>query len=210
MFPGDRLQTTVVAQPGARAIVRSVAATPLRRGPASASFVHLDARVDSTLLYLPGALVPHHGSHHTSVLRLRAEAGARLLAASVLVPGRTGSGERLAFDRLRLRTSASVGIQPLFEEDTLVEPHPSLDGPAGFAGAGAALTILALGDWPLTSPEWWLDLDLPLSMAGGASPLAPGLLAFRAICDTLGTAHLFLDHLRQRIEPCFLATESHP
>jgi hypothetical protein len=119
------------------------------------------------------------------------------------------SVKHLSFDRLRLRlrTTASVGAQTLFEEDALVEPHPSLDGPAGFAGAGATLTILGLGGWPLASPGWWQSLDLPPAMAAGASPLAPNLLAFRALCDTLGTAQRFLDQVRERIEQCFLSRQ---
>lgn len=151
------------------------------------------------VVYLPGALVPHAGADHKSLLRIDSRQGGCVLAASLLTPGRSGSGERLEFERLRFRTRVVIDGAERFAEDAETGAVDALDGPGGFAGAGVFVNILAAGPWEVTTADWWNAVPLPTSMAGGPSELSPGVLGFRALCGTLGDATTFVNAVAERI-----------
>ena len=169
--------------------------------------VHISACAGATVLYLPGAVVPHAGATHTSVLRIDTRQGGRALAAAILVPGRSGLGERLAFESLRFRTTALIDGREVFSEEMEATGGGALDGPGGFAGAGVFVNILAVGHWDLANSGWWQALELPVSMVGGASTLAPGLLSFRALGGTLGDATAFVNGVAERAGREFFRTD---
>lgn len=195
IFAGDRLHTSVDAGGGVTAVVRGIAATGLRPGRPSLAMTRMAVRDGARLLYLPGAMMPFAGANHTASLSLDARRGGCVLAMAVLLPGRSGRGERCAFERLRLRTTARLDGEVLFAEDTLIQGDQWLDGPAGFAGAGAVVSGVVLGRWPLADPAWWRELRLPPEMIGGASGLAEACAVFRGLCASLGVAQQFLEDL---------------
>ncbi|MGE3857817.1 MAG: urease accessory protein UreD [Dehalococcoidia bacterium] len=191
VFAGDEHRTHIEAR-GAALLVRGLTATPLRRGRA-ATVTRLVARQGGTLVHLPGPLLPQVDADHVNALRVDVDATSRMLAASIVTPGRTGMGERGRFARLRVRTVARVAGALAFAEDASIEPATvPLDGPAVFDGAGAALSLLALGDWPLADPAWWRDV-LPAEARGGASRLRTGGVCVRLLLPTLGGALAFID-----------------
>ncbi|MGK2964609.1 MAG: urease accessory protein UreD, partial [Tepidiformaceae bacterium] len=55
-FGGDRTRTSIRVEEGGRAIVRAVAATPLRGNGVSTSAVRLRCESGGALVYLPGPL----------------------------------------------------------------------------------------------------------------------------------------------------------
>lgn len=196
VFGGECHRTSIVARAGSRLAVRAVAATPLRGDQPGTTITHLRAEEDSSLLYLPGALIPHAGSNHRNVLRIDAAAGSRVLAASVVVPGRAGMGERNAFCSLRMRTIATYGGQLALAEDAVVHPGAfAIDGPAGFAGDGASISVIAVGDWPSLESGWWRESTGVPGVAGGAAPLRTGGVVFRALAVHLGAAQQCLQRL---------------
>lgn len=200
-FAGDRVGTAIRASDGARCVVRSVAATPIRKG-ASTSVTRIRAN-GATVVYLPGALVPHAGANHTAALRIDARDGGRVLAFSLLTPGRSARDERLQFGRLRLRTTALVDGREVFAEDASAEGGPGFDGPGGFAGAGVFVSALVVGKWAPACASWWHETEPPTSLIGGTSQLAPGLLVYRGLCATLGDALEFANGTVQRIKDGF-------
>lgn len=203
VFGGDSHRTSIVAKPEARLGIRAVAATPLRGEAPGTTVTHLRAAEGASLLYLPGALIPHLGSNHRNVLRIDAAAGSRVLAASIVVPGRTGMGERNAFCSLRMRTVVTYGGRLALAEEALVRPDSfAIDGPAGFAGDGASIAVIALGDWPSLDSGWWhASTDVP-GIAGGAAPLRSDGVVFRALAVHLGAAQRCL----QQLEACARAS----
>ncbi len=194
VFGGDCHRTSIVANPGSRLLVRAVAATPLRGEPPGATVTHLRVEPGASLVHLPGALIPHLGSNHSNVLRIDAAAGARVIAASVVVPGRTGMGERNAFCRLRMRTIVTTGGNLALAEESVIVPRTfAIDGPAGFAGDGASITVVALGDWPGLDAGWWQEVASLPGVAGAAAPLRTGGVVLRALAVHLGAAQRLLD-----------------
>lgn len=197
-FGGDRAKTRIAVTDGAGCVVRGISATPLRRGE-SVTAVRISAHGGGMALYLPGALVPHEGADHTSLLTIATGQNGCVLAASLLTPGRSGSGERLEFERLRFRTRVVIDGRERFAEAAETGNVGGLDGPGGFAGAGVFVNILAAGPWDVTTTDWWNALPLPQSMAGGPSELSPGVLGFRALCGTLGDATAFVNAVAERV-----------
>lgn len=196
VFGGDSHRTTIVTKPGARLAVRAVAATPLRGDAPGTTVTHLRAAEWASLLYFPGALIPHAASNHRNVLRIDAAAGSRVLAASIVVPGRTGMGERNAFCSLRTRTIATYGGRLALAEESLVQPASfAIDGPAGFAGDGASIGVIALGEWPSIESGWWQASTGVPGIVGGAAPLRSGGIVFRALAIHLGAAQRCLQQL---------------
>lgn len=200
VFGGDTHRTIISASPFARLIVRAVAATPLRGPQASATLTHLRAESGAALLYLPGALIPQTGSNHSSSISMTAAEGAQIVAASIVVPGRSGMGERGEFDSLRIRTTARLAAELAFAEDALIAPAElAIDGPAVFAGWGASLSIIAVGDGPTALPAWWGPLCQVEGVLGGVTPLRTGGVAFRALCANLGAAQSATKLLERRL-----------
>ena len=193
VFADDQHRTTIEAC-ASDLLVRGLTATPLRRGRAVA-VTHLRARAGATLVHLPGPLLPQVDAEHVNALRIDVDGDSRLLASSIVVPGRTGMGERGRFARLRLRTVARVDGHIAFAEDATFEPaRAPIDSPAVFADQGASVSLLALGDWPLADPAWWRAF-LPGGVRGSASRLRLGGVCVRLLTPTLGVALGIIDAL---------------
>ena len=193
VFADDQHRTHIEAR-GARLLVRGLTATPLRRGE-GATVTRLVAREGATLVHLPGTLIPQAGASHLNALRIEADGTSRVLAASIVVPGRSGMGERGAFTQLRMRTVARIGGRVAFAEDATFAPAAaSIDSPAVFDGGAASVSIVALGDWALADPEWWRGF-LSSEVLGSASRLRLGGVCVRLLTPTLGAALDVIDAL---------------
>lgn len=193
VFANDQHRTHIEAR-GASLLVRGLTATPLRRGR-GATVTRLEAREGGTLVHLPGPLIPQVDAEHVNALRIDVDATSRVLAASIVVPGRTGMGERGQFTRLRMRAVAHIDGRLAFAEDATFEPlAASIDSPAVFDEAGASVSLLALGDWPLAGPDWWRAF-LPPEVRGSASRLRIGGVCVRLLTPTLGVALEIIDAL---------------
>jgi urease accessory protein UreH len=150
-------------------------------------------RGGSRLIYFPGPLLPQRGSRSSHSLAIDVDATSTVLAASIVLPGRSAMGEHGAFDELRLRTSLRLSGRLVFGEDALVQPcRAPLDGPAVFAGAAASLSIIAAGHWPPATSFWWEQLEAKQGVVMAAGEIVPGAAIVRALAATLGDAQRFL------------------
>lgn len=200
VFGGDVNRTTIRAGSGTRLAVRGISATPARGAGPAITATRLVAEAGSTILYLPGALIPQAGADHTSSLRVEVARGARVLAASIVVPGRSAMGERGRFARLRLRTLARLDGRVVFAEDaTLMPAAAPIDAPGAFAHNDAALSVVAVGEWAPATLEWWSGIDIPQHVRGGASRLRESGVGYRALCETLGDALTVLDSIERAV-----------
>lgn len=194
VFGGDVNRTTIRAGAGTRLVVRGISATPARGNRRAITATRLVAEAGSTILYLPSALIPQTGADHTASVRIDVGRGARVLAASVVVPGRSAMGERGAFARLRMRTVAMLDGELAFAEDATLTPASApIDAPSAFAGDDAALSVVAIGDWAPSTLTWWSEIDVPQCVRGSAARLRGGGVGYRALSRSLGDAIAMLD-----------------
>jgi hypothetical protein len=101
---------------------------------------------------------------------------------------------------------ARVAGRLAFAEDATFEAGVTpIDGPAVFSGGGAALSLLALGDWLLADLEWWRAF-LPPGVRGGASRLRLGGVCVRVVTGTLGEALDLVDGLEVAVRLSGVAT----
>jgi urease accessory protein UreH len=111
-------------------------------------------------------------------------------------------GERGAFTRLRLRTTARVGTRLAFLEDATIDPDLApVDGPASYHGYDVSMTVIALGDWAPASTDWWEAVTGEHGV-GGASALRSDGVCFRALFSTLGDALQAMTFVEQRVRAC--------
>ncbi|MBM4414982.1 MAG: urease accessory protein UreD [Chloroflexi bacterium] len=205
VFAGDLHRTAIVAEEGAALLVRGVAAVPVRGRALEAACgtaTTISVARDATACFFPGSVIPQVGSDHTAALRMDVNEEGRCLAASIIVPGRTGMGERGAFTRLRVRTTARVGGRLAFLEDAVMEPSAApVDDPAGYYGFDASMTMIALGNWAPASIDWWDGVTGEHGI-GGASALRSDGACFRALFPTLGDALQAMAFVEQRVRMC--------
>lgn len=203
VFAGDHHRLRVSAGAGSRLVVRAVSATSLRAGAESSLATHVSVARGASVLLLPGALIPHAGSAHVSSLAVRAEPGARVVAGSIVTPGRTGMGERAAFRSLRMRTTLLCGRELLAAEDATISPESTpLESEAVFAGADAIVSFVASGAWGPGTMEWWADVFAEASVAGYSGRLrAECVESVRAVglCSNLGMAARVFDAVEARV-----------
>jgi len=126
VLAGDRLELQVDVEAGAAAQITTTGATRLYRHRAGAEDSEQVSRFtvgDGALLeYLPDTVIPYAGSRHRQSTEIRLGRGASLFWWEVLAPGRLASGERFAFERLRLQTQVYAGPRQILREDFVLEP----------------------------------------------------------------------------------------
>jgi len=183
IFAGERCTTSIVASSGTSAVVRGVSATSLRAGAESVAATRLRTGPASTLLFFPGALIPHAGANHTSSVRIEAAQGSRVLACSTVTVGRSGMGESGVFHALRLRTVVKLSGQLALFEDARLDPGgDSLSSKAMFGEAQAYLSAVIVGDW--REDQFAGPAISPLAR----TPLRSGGSMLRGLFGTLGEA----------------------
>jgi urease accessory protein len=126
VLAGDRLWLDVEVQSGAEAQITTTGATRLYRHRAGAADSEQRSRftvADGALLeYLPDAVIPYAGARHRQRTEIRLGRGSTLFWWEMLAPGRMASGERFAFERLRVQAEVYAGERPVLREDFLLEP----------------------------------------------------------------------------------------
>ncbi len=189
-FGGDTSRTIVSVRPGAKLLVQGVTATALRGCGASMAATHLRVARGGAVLHIPGPVVPHRGSTHDASLHIDADDGAFVLAASTLVAGRMGLGERGAYERLRLHTKVTVGGSLAFREELEVDPDEWASSPL-VSHTEALVTVIFVGAQTEFELAEWQALAGPNAFLG-ASPLRVGGHIVRGVFADLGAAQKFL------------------
>jgi urease accessory protein len=126
VLAGDRLALEVTVAPDAAAQITTTGATRLyrhRHGEADSeqhATFHLGE--GAQLEYLPDPVIPYAASRHHQRTEFQLGRGATLFWWEVSAPGRFASGERFAFERLRVQSSIAAVGRPILREDYLLEP----------------------------------------------------------------------------------------
>jgi urease accessory protein len=125
LLDGDRVSVEVVVERGARLALRTQAATQVHGGR---SEQRLDAMVgeDGWFSYVPHAIVPHGMADYQAHTRVTLAAGARVLVADALSPGRVQFGERFAYRQVRLALDITQGAALLARERSSIRPDAAL------------------------------------------------------------------------------------
>lgn len=139
---GDELAVDITVGSSATTTVRSAGASLVLPGPTGASSsMHVHARVDGELRWLPEPTVLVRGCDHTTVARLDLTASASVLWREEVVLGRHAEASGSLLQRLHV----DVGGRPLLRNELPVGPRwPGADGPAGLAGACAIGSLLGV------------------------------------------------------------------
>ena len=168
---GDRLALDVAVGPGAAAQITTTGATRLyrHRGGEPDSEQHATfALGDGALLeYLPDPVIPYAASRHHQRTEFRLGRGATLFWWEVTAPGRFASGERFAFDRLRVQAEIRAAERPILREDYVLEPaRQDLSAPLRMCGYSYMASFCAVQEG--RPAGFWRSLEECLSRAAAA------------------------------------------
>ena len=112
LFNGDRIDFTVQARGGSRSLVTSPSAQRAhpRRTSDGVALVeqHFTVEAGAWLEICPEIFIPHQGSRVRQNTRIEAQSGGELLYVESLAPGRVGSGEAFAYERLDWLTELRI------------------------------------------------------------------------------------------------------
>ncbi|WP_448206249.1 urease accessory protein UreD [Azospirillum sp. sgz302134] len=146
MVGGDRLDISLSAGAGAKALVTTQAAEKVYRS--TGADCRIDTRVSvlagGWLEWMPQEAIVFEGSRLRRLTRLELEGDARLIAGEMLVFGRAAFGETVSYGLVRdawevVRDGRLVWSDALHLDGDIAK---SLAHPACFAGAGACATLL--------------------------------------------------------------------
>ena len=121
-----------------------------------------------------------------------------MLAASVLLPGRMGLGERGVYERLRMHTVVNRGGSLAFREELEVDPGEWAARPLR-SPSEALVTVILVGADDEFDEESWQKLAGPNSLLG-TSPLRVGARIVRGVFSDLGAAQTFLGALETNVK----------
>ena len=183
---GDRIAATIAAGAGTRALVTTQAAEKVYRTRAENTLFYVDISVGAGawLEWLPQETILFDGARFRRETRIALAAGARLLAAEIVVFGRAARGERLAAGRYLDRWRVSLDGRLVWRDAVGwgSDPAGALKHPAGFAGAGAMATVIYAGpDAPRHLETSRSALADARSRAGAT--VVNGLLVARFLAD---------------------------
>jgi urease accessory protein len=146
---GDRIAAAIAAGAGTRALVTTQAAEKIYRARAENTEIAVDLalREGAWLEWLPQETILFDGARFRRETRVSLAADARLLAAEIVVFGRTARGERLMAghyrDRWRIAREGKLVWADALGWDGA--PATALMHPAGYGGAVAAATVVYAG-----------------------------------------------------------------
>ncbi|HXP77514.1 MAG TPA: urease accessory protein UreD [Stellaceae bacterium] len=146
---GDRVRISVGVEEGAQAVVTTQAAEKIYRslGPDTRIEIALTVGSDAWLEWIPQETILFDRARLSRGTTAEIEPGGRLLAAEMIVFGRTARGERLSaglfHDRWTIRMAGRLRWIDAVRLDGDIARH--LDSPAGFDGATAIATAIYVG-----------------------------------------------------------------
>jgi len=195
ILQGDRLGIDISVGPGARAHVTTQSAVKVYRMEADYATQRVQASVGpgGYLELLSDYLIPYRGARFYNEVDLNVAAGATMLYADAIAPGRVAFGESFAYELLHTRLLAHYPGGGLRAADTTVlEPlRDPPDCPGLLGGYSDLGSMLVLADAP-SGPQLAAQMRDALQDApdawGGASALAHGDGAFMRVLGPSSTA----------------------
>lgn len=160
---GDRIAASLAAGESTRALVTTQAAEKVYRARDENTVFSVDIAVGAGawLEWLPQETILFDGARFRRETRIALAAGARLLAAEIVVFGRAARGERLTAGHYLDRWRVARDGRLVWRDGVgwAGDPARALGHAAGFAGAGAMATVI------FAAP------DAPRHLAGARSAL---------------------------------------
>lgn len=175
VFAGDRLRTSVVADPGVRVHLTTQSATKLYRmdGSDARQDLYFELAEGAYVEHIPDALIPQAGSRYRQLVSVELAAGAAFVTTETIGPGRRAHGERFAYELLELSTVARRNGRELCAERLRLEPKRARLDRAGVLGRYDYLvSLLALAPESDTS-ALAASIDAALADVNGASGELP-------------------------------------
>lgn len=135
-FAGDRLELKVSAKSGAKVHVTTTSATKIYRMESgfAVQTVDLDVMEGAVMEYMPEMTIPFAGSQYEQHLSINVAKGGVAILSEMIAPGRLARGEEFAFDRLLMRTKASVEGKVVLCDTINLEPAKRDISVAGLMG----------------------------------------------------------------------------
>ncbi|HEY5793034.1 MAG TPA: urease accessory protein UreD, partial [Chthoniobacterales bacterium] len=125
LFGGDRIDFSVHAGAGTRALVTSPSAQRAYPARTADSVAWIEQRFTvepgAWLETFPEIFIPHRGARVRQNTRIDAQSGAELFYLESLAPGRVGAGEAFAYERLEWLTELFLGGKSLVRERYALE-----------------------------------------------------------------------------------------
>jgi urease accessory protein len=171
IFGGDRIQTHIIVETGARVLLSSPSAARFHpsRGRESRLEQTFAIRSGGSLDVFPEISIPQRDSHSFQKTIIHLEAGGELIYLETLAPGRVASGEAFAFTQYAWSTDIQVGDRLVHRERACLNPNES-----GLATLRALFPTSYYASVILISPAaqgWKTDFLHAVSKLSGTSPL---------------------------------------
>jgi len=206
LLAGDRLDTELVARPGTRSSVvtqganRVCGVAPGEVPRTTTLDTTLALEGDAVLEWAPHHLVPYARAGVRQRTRVDVAPGAGLLLWETLSAGRTGRGERFAWDRLDTRLRITRAGRPLLQDGALLGPGGEpFDGADLVSTAVLVLPRDAAGPAPVATAladELHRALDAARGVLASASAVADDLVVARVVARDAVALYRALDALR--------------
>jgi urease accessory protein len=146
VYAGDRLETSVAAEPGARVHLTTQSATKISRmdGGEAVQELRVDVGEGAYVEYVPDPIIPQAGARLVQDTIVELAEGGAFVAAETLAPGRRARGERFAYERIRLRLEARRDGRELCVDTMELVPARRPPAARGLLGAGDYLVSLVV------------------------------------------------------------------
>jgi urease accessory protein len=147
VYAGDRLVTSITAEPGARVHVTTQSATKICRmdGGEAVQEMRFDVGAGAYVEYVPDPVIPQAGARLEQQTVVELGEGAAFVAAETLSPGRRARGERFAYERIRLRLEARRdGHELCVDTMELVPSRRPPDAPGILGSRDYLVSLVAL------------------------------------------------------------------
>jgi urease accessory protein len=143
------------------------------------SAVTLTAGDETTLIYLPGEIIPYRTAVFEQSTIVEAAESSRVAIVEVLTPGRLASNERYAFSRLDLKTRVHVNGRLLLQDRALLEP-----GSKRLTSRGRAADYSVTASLILIGKRWTLPQAHPEGDVVSAAGQSDGYILVRILGPT--------------------------
>lgn len=200
-FDGDRVETRVFVDDGARLVLGTPAASRVyraRSGRIAANHQEFHVGEGAFLEWNPEVFIPHSGASYAQSTRIILHPAADLLFFEWLAPGRVARGEIFAYRKLRWELDVEIASRLVLRERYNLEPeNHSLEALRLRFPAAHYLTVHAAGrmtrNWPSSALDELNDGEVSL----GHGPVADGLHIIRALCANSMAARELSAKLRE-------------
>lgn len=200
-FDGDRVDSAVTVEPGARLVLSTPAAARVyqtRSGKPAANFQDFRVGENASLEWIPEAFIPHAGAGYVQTTKIALHGSSSLLFFEWLAPGRVAKGEIFAYQNLRWELDLSVDGKLVARERFDLRPdNHSLEALRVRFPAAHYLSVYAAGDMTRSWPGAELDVLTNEDISLGHGPLRSGVHVIRALCRDSLSARRLLEELRR-------------